>query len=487
MRTAAGSRAFRSSRRSLVSRHVVVVDLGFGDAGKGGIVDYLAAPAGPAARAGTSVRAVVRFNGGAQAAHNVVRSDGRWHTFAQFGAATLHGVPTLLSRHMMVEPLALAAEAAALARLGVRNPFGLLRIDGDALLTTPWHAAVNRAREVARGAAAHGSCGVGIGETAAYALAHPENAPRVGDTGDPGRLTRLLVRLAEWAEAEISALRAGGPAAGEVEAAGSASPHAAAPAIPQVREVAEVYRAFARRVRPVDGTSLLRRLACAGPVLFEGAQGVLLDENHGFHPHTTWSTTTPARALGLLAEAGVDVADRDQVSRLGVTRPYLTRHGAGPLVTEDPVLAAVLPEPHNGTGRWQGAFRRGHLDLVALRYAVGACASPGSGPGVDALAVTHLDTAARPAARGLLRAADAWRRPDGRTVTGLPVGRAPDLAHQERLTALARSAVPVLGPLPGDVAGLLAGQLGVPVAVRSMGPTWADKQDAAPADRRTVA
>ncbi|MFD0822456.1 adenylosuccinate synthetase, partial [Micromonospora zhanjiangensis] len=87
--------------------HVLVADLGFGDAGKGTIVDWLCARGVD----GRPVTAVVRFNGGGQAAHTVVLPDGRTHTFAQFGAGTLRpGVRTHLSRFMVVDPLSLAAE-----------------------------------------------------------------------------------------------------------------------------------------------------------------------------------------------------------------------------------------------------------------------------------------------------------------------------------------------------------------------------------------
>ena len=89
-----------------MTEHVAVVDLGYGDAGKGTVVDALCAA--------SRKRAVLRFNGGAQAAHNVVAPDGRHHTFAQFGSGTFAGVPTHLTRFVVVDPLALAAEAAAL-------------------------------------------------------------------------------------------------------------------------------------------------------------------------------------------------------------------------------------------------------------------------------------------------------------------------------------------------------------------------------------
>ncbi len=188
-----------------VNGHVIVVDLGYGDAGKGTIVDWLCARAADAARAAGNasdrpVQAVVRFNGGAQAAHHVLargtRQRARAHPFAQFGSGTFTpGTRTFLSRFMLVDPLALVAEAEHLSELGVRDPFGLVAIDRDALLTTPYHRAANQAREAARGDGRHGSCGLGIGETASYALAHPEDAPRVGDIASPRTLMRKLGKL----------------------------------------------------------------------------------------------------------------------------------------------------------------------------------------------------------------------------------------------------------------------------------------------------
>ena len=132
--------------------HVAVVDLGYGDAGKGTVVDALCA-AGP-------VHAVLRFNGGAQAAHNVVTETGRHHTFAQFGSGTLRGVPTHLTRFVVVDPLALAAEAACLG-----NPFPLLTVDGDALLATPWQRAATSVARALSGLQGNQAALVGRGLT----------------------------------------------------------------------------------------------------------------------------------------------------------------------------------------------------------------------------------------------------------------------------------------------------------------------------------
>lgn len=456
--------------------HVIVADLGHGDAGKGSTVDWLCSPAAGGERRGSRpasggsaggaargpaggpphgaprFRAVIRHNGGSQAAHNVVTPDGRHHTFAQFGSATLHGVPTHLSRFMLVEPFALAAEAAHLAALGVPDPFGLLTVDRRALLVTPYHRAANRLREAARdrepGAERHGSCGVGIGETVAYSLAVPfDEAPRAGDCATPALLAAKLLRLRDHLASDLAL-------------SGLRLPDD----LPTPEFCTEVYAAFAARTPLVD-EGYLPRLLAAGPCVFEGAQGALLDEWFGFHPHTTWSTTTFANARTLLAESGLSA---DDAFRLGVVRTYTTRHGAGPLVTEDATLTAALPEPHNGTGEWQGAFRSGPFDSVAHRYAVAVCG------GADGLAVGHADLV-RPGAK-ICR---SYRAPGSADlITELPVSPVPDLDHQRVLTKTLSVAEPVFeaGPAaPGDWPEFLAAELGLPLALVSRGPEWTRK------------
>ena len=96
---------------------------------------------------------------------------------------------------MLFDPLALVAEAEHLARHGVADPLSLVAVDRDALLTTPYHRAANQARELARGAGRHGSCGMGVGETARYALAYPATRRGPGDMTATGTLVRKLALL----------------------------------------------------------------------------------------------------------------------------------------------------------------------------------------------------------------------------------------------------------------------------------------------------
>ena len=466
--------------------HIIVVDLGYGDAGKGTIVDRLCRGGdggdGGDGGEGRDVHTVVRFNGGAQAGHNVVAPDGRHHTFAQFGSGTLvPGVRTHLSRFMLVDPLALGTEAAHLAALGVPAPLAGLTVDRRALLTTPYHAAANRHRESARGNDRHGSCGMGVGETARYALDHPADAPTAADCTAPARLHATLTRLRDRLTADL-----GLPG----------------PLGPPVDDCVSAFLAFAERVTLTDDTHLARLLRTER-VVFEGAQGVLLDEWHGFHPYTTWSTTTFANAETLLAEAGRP----GTALRLGVLRSYTTRHGPGPMVTEDQQLSAALPEPHNSHGRWQGGFRRGHFDAVAHRYALAVCG------GADALALTHLDAPARhpqlsicesylladsepvalsrtEARPGMSRAAaertPSVRRPFCLTeLTDLPTGPPGDLARQHRLTRRLLRARPGYAhtPDPDAWSDAVGETLGTRVLLQSHGPRAGDKRVLAPAFR----
>jgi adenylosuccinate synthase len=444
-------------------RAYVVVDLGFGDAGKGLLTDYLV-------RA-TGAHTVVRSNGGAQAGHNVVAPDGRHHTFAQFGAGSfVPGVRTLLTRDVVVHPTALLVEAGRLAALGVGRPLERLAVSGEALVVTPYHQAACRLRELARGAGRHGSCGVGVGEATADAVADAAGALRVGALcGDRAALVRALERVRARKRAELDgALRA---LAGRPEAEAERRVLEGADV---AGAWAEAAAAFAARVEVVDERAVAARLAAPGALVFEGAQGALLDEGRGFFPHVTRGTCTFANPLALLRQHGY----AGEITRLGVLRSYATRHGAGPLPTEAAALAPFVPEPHNGDGPWQGAFRVGWPDLVLARYALEVCG------GADALAITHLDALGR---APTWRVCAAYRAPPRPFFEAGPDGlivrlRPPppdDLAGRAAFTRALGEVVPAYEALGGApdaeaYARAVGARLGVAVRFGSWGPSAAD-------------
>ena len=399
-------------------RFAALVGLGFGDCGKGLFTDALCRR--------WPVHTVARFNGGAQAGHNVVLPDGRHHTFSQFGAGTfVPGVHTLLASAVVVHPTALLVEETFLRRAGIADALSRLTIAAGCRLTTPYHQAAGRVRERLRGTRAHGSCGVGVGETVAHEIAHPDEALRYADLAHPRRAREKLaaIRRTLAAQLDLRALDAGDDEVRVLHDDDIAE-----------RWLEQAHR-LASQVAPADEAVVSARLQREGTLLFEGAQGVLLDESRGFHPHTTWSDVTPAGADAVLASAGI----RAPVLRLGIVRAYMTRHGAGPLPTHDAALDG-LAEPHNDDGGWQGRFRRGHPDAVLLRYAVEA-----AGP-LDGLMVSHLDAVDRgtplhwcssylaaPEDDALLCRRDAV---DAQRIVGLRLGAQGDLSHQARLTAL---------------------------------------------------
>jgi adenylosuccinate synthase len=332
---------------------IITVGLGFGDEGKGATVDFLARE--------LAADLVVRYSGGAQAGHNVVLDDGRRHTFAQFGAGTLAGVPGYLGPRVIISPLTMVPEAEHLRELGVADPFALLMAHPDCLVATAYHAAMNRLRELARGGDRHGSCGLGIGETRHYWLRYGGEAIFAADLADRRTLRQKLTLLRERLLIEMQELPRLDPEWSEML-------HASRPG----REAELLYEAAAE-LRVAD------RPPPFETAIFEGAQGVLLDEWAGFHPYTTWGTVTPLHARELAEEWGID-----EVETWGLTRAYSTRHGAGPFPTESRDWTAAIRDPGNPTNAWQGTIRSGPLDLALLDYAARVSQ-------IDALAVTCLD------------------------------------------------------------------------------------------------
>jgi len=445
---------------------IILVGLGYGDEGKGTWTDYLART--------EPVHTVVRFNGGAQAGHNVVTPDGQHHTFAQLGSGTfVRGVNTHLSRFMLLNPLRMLREDDELRALGVTDALARTSVDRRALVTTPFQVAANRLRELSRGDARHGSCGMGIGETMADWLAYGDAMVSAGDLGDPAVLTRKLRRVRNLKLDQLREVLAALPATDAV------ARERRILADPDVIETCvRAYAHLAGLVRLVDDGYLGTLLDLAGTVVFEGAQGVLLDEWRGFHPYTTWSTTTFKNALTLLDEQQYD----GDVLRIGLLRAYMTRHGAGPFVSEDSSLRPLFTDPYNVTNDWQQGFRVGPFDAVAARYAVEVAGRP------DLLAVSHLDQlAAAPERR--IAVAYRCRGPaadlptyadveDGLIVRLRPSPSPEDLAYQARLTDVLEQCEPVYRTVRCDRGAFLEvvqDELRVPIGLVSSGPTFRDK------------
>ena len=409
-----------------MKRAILTVGLGFGDEGKGAAVDYLSRQ--------YDADLVVRYCGGSQAGHNVQLPDGRRHTFSQFGAGTFadQRPRTFLGPNVIIDPPALRREAQHLVELGVAHPARLLTIHPDCLVTTPWLRLLNQLREHARGADRHGSCGQGIGEARCYWLKHGRDAVVAADLRDRHVLRAKLEiqRQRVLLESQELLPRITGDVLAEMELwrlNATAVTDELAEALPTAVTVADC---------PDFRTAV-----------FEGAQGVLLDEYRGFHPHTTWNTVTLHHAWELVEATGVT-----EVAVLGITRTYLTRHGAGPLPTYNADLTERLRDPGNPANAWQGSLRCGWLDLPLLRYAA-ACVGP-----LDGLVVNHLDQV-----DGRFQMCERY---DTEFLKNSP---APNLAWQARLTEQLQRAGPALQAAGRDEIIAALAEI-APVVIQGAGP-----------------
>lgn len=344
----------------------VVTDLGFGDAGKGTTVDWLALR-------GTQKTLVVRHNGGAQSAHNVISEKGVHNRFSQFGSASLDSVynSTLLSEFFLFDPIEFYLEHDQLMRKTGTTHLRMMFIDRRAKVVTPWHRLATQIREWLRGGNRHGSTGLGIGECMRHAEQHSPVTVGMGGT----RLIHQLWQVRDWFEAEYGEHFNNLPE----DLRGMVTSVMRDNLITGFADVVEL----ANRHCGIEAEEVLQKINSSDwdRVIFEGGQGVLLDEWYGFHPYTTWSTTTTENANSILAE----VDWQHPVTRLGVLRGYMTRHGAGPFPTESDELTDEIPDQHNETYQWAGHVRVGYPDVTLWRYALDVCGD------IDSLFITCLD------------------------------------------------------------------------------------------------
>lgn len=446
------------------SQVIMTVGLGNGDEGKGKVVGYLAET--------LPVHTVVRYNGASNAHHNGVTKDGREHAFQQFGSGSFTpGVRTHLSRFMLVNPVAFIPEGEHLIRLGVTDIFSRVTVERDALVTTPFQIAMNRLREMSRGQGRHGSCGLGVFETFHDNLEQGDSVMFVRDLEDPNVMARKLRFIQELNRDKALRL----PGIPDDDYARLMLDVLNDPA--EVGHSAEWFNRFIKLVTPVDDTYLAEVLRCDGVTVFEGAQGALLDEEHGFFPHCTPSNTLLGNAYKLLAQVGFN----GDVKRIGITRTYATRHGAGPFMTEDRTLdPAKYPEPHNRRDAWQEDFRLGRLDPIAIRYALEAIG------GVDGIALTHVDRLdgeeSVPVCAGYTASEPDEELFDvrGNRIVGIKHEANPSLARQERITRQLTSVRPVYeawSSEPKTFIERLEDTLRTPITIFSTGPMAQQTQE----------
>ncbi len=344
----------RHSRKkdSMTCRNVTVVGLQWGDEGKGKIVDWLSGQAD----------AVVRFQGGHNAGHTLV-VDGEEYILSLVPSGILHGgTLSLIGSGVVVDPWALSREIDALEKRGVDVSAQRLTVAENAVAILPSHGRLDQAREKNRiGADKIGTTGRGIGP--AYEDKVARRAVRLGDLKDPPLLRERLDRLLAHHNILLRGL-------GEKEVDPNAT----------LSELTKI----GARIKPYIGRvwQKVQSLHRQGrPILFEGAQGTMLDIEYGTYPYVTSSNTLAAQAA---IGSGIGADALGYV--LGIAKAYTTRVGGGPFPTElDDDIGTALFERGREFGAVTGRRRRcGWFDAVLVRY---ACRLSG----VHGVALTKLD------------------------------------------------------------------------------------------------
>ncbi len=330
--------------------NVAVIGAQWGDEGKGKVVDWLASRAD----------IVVRFQGGHNAGHTLVVGN-QTYKLSLLPSGLVRGKLGIIGNGVVVDPWALLGEIARVEAQGLRVGADMLRVADNAILILPLHAALDRAREAARGAAKIGTTGRGIGP--AYEDKVARRAIRACDLAEP---TTLAAKLDELLLHHNTLLAGLGAETFGKQALLDSLLELAPRILPFVEPVWERLDQ-ARR----DG----RR------ILFEGAQAVMLDVDHGTYPYVTSSNTVAATAA-----SGSGVGPGAVGFVLGIAKAYTTRVGSGPFPSElEDATGRLLGERGHEFGTVTGRPRRcGWFDAAMVRQAVKV-------GGIQGLALTKLD------------------------------------------------------------------------------------------------
>lgn len=319
----------------------VVIGANFGDEGKGLMTDYLAN------HYGNDV-IVVRFNGGAQAGHTVVTPEGKRHVFSHFGSGAFANAATYLSEHFISNPILFLKEREQLINLDTK--VNELYVHDLSKVTTPYDMIINQGLESKRNKDRHGSCGSGINETMIRDGIIPLRARDLRQA----QLVDKLYEIRKYALYKAKTLKLDTPFVNQI-----LSPNV-------FRQFLSDCLEFNKFTIPCDDINYA--LSNYEHIIFEGAQGLLLDMDHEYFPHVTHSKTGMHNVNDLLEELDVYWENKFEVNVYYMTRGYLTRHGAGPfpLESKDGKQYDTIYDKTNVHNEWQESLRFGILDLATL-------------------------------------------------------------------------------------------------------------------------
>jgi len=314
----------------------IIIGTSFGDEGKGAAVDYWT-------RDFRGSKIVVRFNGGGQAGHTVVHGDIR-HVFSNFGSGTLNGVPTYWAKYCTFCPASTLQEYKKLKEI---SPNVVLYVDNLCPVITPFDINANRYDTVMM---TNGTCGVGYGTT----MKRHEETPYklfAQDLLNMKVVKEKVKLISHYYSTDKPFILDGWNHVNTDKFFDS---------------LKELYKLRdSGNIIFVNEAEMFSQFHFS-QFIFEGAQGILLDQEHGFFPHVTRSNTTSKNAIEILKRNNIT-----NYSKYYISRAYQTRHGNGPMSNERyPVNLINNENETNVNNAYQGSFRTGILDLDLLIHAI---------------------------------------------------------------------------------------------------------------------
>lgn len=357
----------------------VVIGANFGDEGKGLMTDYFCHKLSEEGRNVINIR----HNGGAQAAHNVVTPDGKQHVFSHFGAGSfVPHVATYLSEEFILNPILFCRELEQLENMGVHPK---VYIDKQCRITTPYDMMLNQIFERRRGDNRHGSCGLGINETV---LRYNESSracfpPFRAASAFAQSVEIFLAMVREFYVTERLYFMGCTDLTDEEKS---------------LLNDENIVRNYIAQLKQMLGYCTIVDSSIINNydgIVFEGAQGMLLDTDYlVFAPHLTSSKTGSYNPKKILLENNLQNGD---IEFCYVTRSYFTRHGYGPFPTEcdkKELFGKDVEEKHNHKNEWQGDFHFGYFDNELFGTSLChdmAYMAYGFPNATASIAVTHLD------------------------------------------------------------------------------------------------
>ena len=314
----------------------IVIGLNFGDEGKGARVNYLCS--------NRQKPLVVRFSGGHHVGHTVELKDGRRHVFHSFGSGTLKSAPTFWSKYCTIYPITFMKEYT-----DIKNSFDILPVsyfDPNVAVTTIWDVMYNQALEKSRDIR-HGSVGLGFGATIERQLT--PYTLYFKDLYYPSVMEYKLNNIKQYYKNKVT--------------------EKVLPFFDFETNEDE----FKQSVKNMLSSNVFVKpekeiFSEKYDFIFEGSQGILLDQDCGFFPNVTRSNTVSKNAIEIIKR---NCSDDTEININYISRIYMTRHGNGIFPTEGKTDHIKLKEDKtNFTNAWQGNLRKGCLDLELLKYSV---------------------------------------------------------------------------------------------------------------------